>query len=60
MRTKSLKISKGTFTDVIADLMWVSQDTLDRKRLLTKEEYIEYARKIMDRLYVDYTSKAGM
>ena len=49
---RSLKISNGAFSDIVAELMWISRETLDRDRLLTDEEYLEKARRILDRLGV--------
>lgn len=54
------KISKGQFNDIIAHLMWVSQKTLDKGRALSRDELLEYARKILDMAGVDYTTLAGM
>ena len=52
-------ISKSDFEDMIACLMWISQDTLDKNRLLTRDELLESLRSILDRLRIDYTTKAG-
>ncbi len=53
---RTLKINKKVFSDIIAELMWVSRKTLDRDRLLTHDEYLEKARRIFDRMGtpVDY------
>lgn len=54
-----LIVNKGTVKDILALLMWVSQDTLDKDKLMTEDELLETARSIMDRLRVDYTTRAG-
>ena len=46
-------IRKSTLKDVMAYLGWVSQDTLDRGRLLTEDEYLEAARQIFAKLAED-------
>ena len=53
---KSIKISNKAFSDIIAELMWVSRETLDRDRLLTHDEYLESVRMIFGRMGipVDY------
>ena len=53
---RTLKISNRVFSDVIAELMWISRETLDRDRLLEDDEYLEKIRRIFDRMGipVDY------
>lgn len=49
---RSFKISNRAFRDIIAELMWVSRETLDRDRLLEDDEYLEKVRRIFDRMGV--------
>ena len=53
---RSIKITNKAFSDIIAELMWVSRKTLDRDRLLAHDEYLEKVRRIFDRMGipVDY------
>lgn len=52
MRIRGFKISNTAFRDIIAELMWVSRETLDRDRLLDGDEYLEKARRIFGRMGV--------
>lgn len=54
------RISKGQFEEIITKLIQVSQETLNRDRILTRDELLEYARWILDMAEVDYTTLAGM
>lgn len=47
---KSIKISNLAFSGIIAELMWISRETLDRDRLLNDDEYLEKVRRIFDRM----------
>lgn len=58
-RIKKRQISKSEVEDILAILSWVSRDTLDCDRLLTEDELLEPAKKIMDYCLVDYYTKAG-
>ncbi len=49
---RNLKISNRAFSDIIAELMWVSRETLDQDRLLDHDEYLEKVRRIFDRMGV--------
>lgn len=49
-------MTNKAFSDVIAELMWISRETLDLDRLLVPNEYLEKARRIFDHMGipVDY------
>ena len=51
---KDARVSNAVFRDIIAQLMWISRNTLDLDRLLDDDEYLEAARKILDYLGKDY------
>ena len=49
------KVSKRELRDIMTHLMWMGRDSFDKGDYLDDDEYLEFAKKILDVLAMDYT-----
>lgn len=50
---KKHTLRENTLRYIITELILISRDTLDKNEILSNNEYLEHARKILDRLAQD-------